>query len=102
MKNFIKNGAVYTHVAAATISSGDLVQVGDFHGVASTDAQIGDEVELALEGVYELDAEAAAGIVKGDAVYFDSGAVDKDVANKLVGYAHSDQNADDKVLVKLK
>lgn len=101
MKNLIQSGDRYTHVATAAISAGDLVQVGDMHGVAITDAEIGDSVELMMEGVFELPAEAAAAIAKGDTVYYDGGSVDKDNANKIVGKAFSAQDADDLVHVKL-
>lgn len=94
MKNFIQNGDYIDITAGADIESGELVQVGNLHGVAVTDIANGEEGVIALRGVYELpkqtgaagDAVAAA----GDPVYFKTKKVtgdDDSGDNLLVGYA---------------
>lgn len=72
MKNFVQEGDVITIVAAAAINSGDAVVVGSKVGVAVTDAEIGDSVAVALEGVYTLPKKAADTIDQGQVVYWDA------------------------------
>ena len=72
MKNYIQKGDVITIVAAAAIDSGDAVLVGSKVGVAVTDAEIGDSVAVALEGVFSLPKKAADTIDQGQIVYWDA------------------------------
>lgn len=94
MKNFVQNGDYIDFTAGATITSGQLVQMGSLHGVSVTDVANGAKGVLARTGVFNLpkqtgastDAVAAA----GDPVYFKTGKVTGNSdsgANKLVGYA---------------
>lgn len=95
---YLQNGRTITITAGAAISSGDLVQVGSLHGVAVTDAAIGETVELALDGVYGFPKDNAVGsavAAVGDPVYFLSGEVtgdDNTGANLLVGHAYETAN----------
>lgn len=54
MKNYVQNGDYLEITAAATISSGDGVLVGDLFGVAMTDIANGAKGTLAVKGVYEI------------------------------------------------
>jgi predicted RecA/RadA family phage recombinase len=72
MKNYIKKGNSINVTAGADISSGDVVQVGAFIGVASVDIANGSTGEVALEGVFELPKKEALAINQGDKVYWDS------------------------------
>lgn len=71
MKNYIAPGEVVTLPAPAPgVSSGDVVQVGAFVGVAAYDAATGEDVEVALTGVFEL-PKGAEQINVGDRCYWD-------------------------------
>jgi len=93
MKNFVQNGDYLDFTAAATITSGQLVQVGDLHGVAMTDVANGARGVLALKGVYTLPKLTAASgdaTTAGGPVYFSAGSVSGavgDPARKKVGVA---------------
>lgn len=54
MKNYIKKGNAITCIAAAIVTSGQLVLVGSLHVVANTDAAIGEEFEGDTVGVFRL------------------------------------------------
>lgn len=93
MKNFVQNGDYIEFTAGATITSGQLVQVGSLHGVAVTDVANGANGTLAMEGVFtlpKLTAAAADACTAGGPVYFSSGSVsgsDSSGTRKLVGYS---------------
>lgn len=91
-KNFIQTGDVIPFVAEATITSGQLVQVGSLFGVAQNDYANGETGELVLKGVFRLPKDNAAGsaVTAGGPVYFLAGEVtgDDDTGNNpLCGYA---------------
>lgn len=69
MKNYVQPGMALEITAAAAISSGDVVVVGDLIGIAAADAAIGEKVTLSVSGVYELSKEAAA-MSEGDKVHW--------------------------------
>jgi predicted RecA/RadA family phage recombinase len=60
MKNFVQSGNFLTLVAPDDLTSGSVVIVGKFAGVATTDAKAGGEVEVALVGVFELPKASGA------------------------------------------
>jgi predicted RecA/RadA family phage recombinase len=80
MKNYVQDGKYIEFTAGATITSGQLVQVGDLR-------------VLALEGVFTLPKLTAASgdaTTAGGPVYFSSGSVsgtDSSGSRKKVGYA---------------
>lgn len=91
-KNFIQNGDVIPFVAGATITSGQLVQVGSLFGIAQNDYASGETGELVLKGVYRLPklvAAAGDATTAGGPVYFDAGSVSGiDTGGRvLCGYA---------------
>ena len=69
MKNFIQHGDVITIVAAAAITSGKLVRANSLIGVAASDADIGEEVELKTTGVFDLDKTSAQAWAAGEPIY---------------------------------
>lgn len=93
MKNFVQNGDYIEFTAGATITSGQLVQVGNLHGVSMTDVANGSTGVLAMEGVFtlpKLTAAAGDACTAGGPVYFSSGSVsgtDSSGTRKLVGYS---------------
>jgi predicted RecA/RadA family phage recombinase len=106
MKNYVQDGDYIEITAAATIVSGEIVQVGDLHGVAVTDIANGAKGNLATEGVFRLDkATGAAGdaCTLGGNVYFKSKKASGDSSGtKKIGYALEAANqAATTVLVRL-
>lgn len=85
MKNYIQRGDTLTLTAPAAILSGDLVLVGEFAGVAATDAAQGAEVECTLRGVFEL-PKADEALEQGEAAYWD--AAEKEVTADDDGNTH--------------
>lgn len=73
MKNFVQEGKTITVTAPAAVTSGQLVVVGSIVGVAAFDAASGAEVEVTVEGVFELPKVATDVIAQGDKLYWDSG-----------------------------
>ena len=60
-KNFIRPGRIVTLVApTGGVLSGQAVQVGALFGIAAFDAIAGADVEVALEGIWELPKAAVA------------------------------------------
>jgi len=72
MKNFVKEGKVLTHVLAADVLSGGVVALPAGIGVAAKDGLTGEEVELAVEGVFKLAKKAATAMAIGVKVAWDS------------------------------
>ena len=90
-KNFIQPGRVVTLVApTGGVLSGQAVQVGALFGIAAFDAIGGADVEVALEGIWEL-PKAAVAIARGAPVFWDAaaGSVAADIgtSNALIGGA---------------
>lgn len=71
MKNAVQSGMVITHTATAAIASGDIVELGTLYGVAATKAAIGEQVELALVGVYKVKNPDAVAVTKGALIGID-------------------------------
>lgn len=72
MKNFVQQGVNLTVPAPAAILSGDVVVIGDLHGVASINAAEGADLVFVTEGVFELPKVAANAFAIGSKVYYDS------------------------------
>lgn len=75
MKNYIQRGTSLTLAALAAVSSGELVVQGVIAGIAGTDAAVGDNVEVHVEGCYSLPKVAAEAWAAGDAIYADPDAL---------------------------
>lgn len=58
MKNYIQPGDTVTIPAPADITSGSGVLVGSLFGIASTNATTGEDVAVAVKGVFDLPKEA--------------------------------------------
>ena len=72
MKNYIQRGETLTLIAPAAVASGDMVKVGQIHGVAVAAAASGAEVEVVTIGVFELPKKTAEAISQGDLLYWDN------------------------------
>ena len=69
--NYLHPGNALTLVAAATITSGSVVVVGDCVGIAANDGASGDEVTVHVEGVFEVPKTAGTAWSLGDSLDFD-------------------------------
>ncbi|NSZ17559.1 DUF2190 family protein [Agrobacterium vitis] len=90
MKNFIQQGVNLTVPAPADILSGDVVVIGDLHGIASISAAQGQDLVFVTEGVFELPKVAANNFAIGAKVYYDSTAklvTTTATSNTLIGVA---------------
>ncbi|MCK9469037.1 MAG: DUF2190 family protein [Porticoccaceae bacterium] len=73
-KNFVAKGDAVTVVAAATVTSGSGVLLGNLFGVALSGADNGEELVLQLAGVFDLPAATADAITVGSVLYWDDSA----------------------------
>ena len=73
MRNYVQPGNTITLTAPAVTGckSGGLIIVGSLAGVAAYDAVAGAEVEVTVEGVFEL-PKASGQILEGAAVWWDT------------------------------
>lgn len=74
MKNYVQPGKTVTVAAPATVSSGKGVLVGGIFGIAGFDAAAAADVEIATEGVFDIDKVSAQAWSQGDAIYWDNAA----------------------------
>lgn len=72
MRTYIQKGENLTIPAPANTLSGQVVIVGDLHGVASNNAAEGADLVIVTEGVFELPKVAANAFAVGAKVYYDS------------------------------
>ncbi|NOX39619.1 MAG: DUF2190 family protein [Alphaproteobacteria bacterium] len=88
--NFIQPGDTLTIPAAAVTLSGEPVVIGAITGVALGDAGIGTMLDVATEGVFELNKVAANTFAVGAACYWDATAgliTSTTTGNTKFGYA---------------
>lgn len=71
MKNFIHPGNILTFTAVDAVASGQGVLQGALFGVATTNANAGEDFEAQVVGVFELPKTGGA-ITKGAKVYWSS------------------------------
>lgn len=70
-KNYIQEGRIVPFTAGADIVSGQVVVVGSLVGVSMADVANGKTGQMAVEGVFDIPAAAAA-ITVGAPVYWDA------------------------------
>lgn len=69
--NYVQDGAVIDHTAGSTITSGDVVVIGNIIGVALEDIVSGEVGPVQIEGVFDLPKVDAAVIAAGEALVYD-------------------------------
>ena len=97
MKNFIQRGENLTIPAPANTLSGEVVIVGDIHGIASNNAAEGAPLDIVTEGVFALPKVAANSFAVGAKVYYASAtklATSTASGNTLIGVAVAAAAAD--------
>ena len=90
MKNYVQPGNTITLTAPYAVASGDGLLVGAIFGVAAGTAALGESVEAALTGVYDLKKVASQAWAAGDKVYWDNTAKQTTktlTSNTLIGVA---------------
>lgn len=90
MKNYVQPGNTISLTAPYAVASGDGLLVGSIFGVAACSAALGETVEAALVGVFDLKKVASQAWAAGDKVYWDN--TNKETtktatANTLIGIA---------------
>lgn len=72
MNNYVQKGGILPFiVTAAAVASGQGIVVGNLFGVCTTSGEVGDSVELALEGVFALPKASADTPAKFANAYWD-------------------------------
>lgn len=74
MKNFVQRGDVLPLAAPAAVKAGDVVIVGDFIGIAATDADLGEEVEVEMKGVWSIAKKTGDAVTPGAPIWWDAAA----------------------------
>jgi predicted RecA/RadA family phage recombinase/lysophospholipase L1-like esterase len=77
MKNYVMDGEVVTMAAPYDLANGEAVQVGSVFGVSAKAAKLGEAVDLATVGVFDLVAESTQSYLPGTELFWD-------VANKRI------------------
>lgn len=89
-KNYIQPGEVLDHVAAAAITSGQIVLMGARVGIALGNAAIGETVAVQVKGVFNVAKVTANVVAQGALLYWDNTAkllTTTVGTNTLAGYA---------------
>ena len=90
MKNFIQLGDVIDHVAAANLTSGQVVVIGARIGIPVTDIASGATGPVRVKGVVELAKASADVVAQGALLYWsaaNSNLTTTASGNTLAGYA---------------
>ena len=90
MKTYVQPGNTITLTAPYAVASGDGLLIGSIFGVAAGTAAVGEAVEAALTGVYDLKKVASQAWAAGDKVYWDNTAKEATkttTSNTLIGVA---------------
>lgn len=90
MKNYVQPGNTITLTAPYAVAAGDGLLVGSIFGVAAGTAALGEAVEAALNGVYDLKKVASQAWAAGDKVYWDNTAKEATkttTSNTVIGVA---------------
>lgn len=90
MKNYVQPGETITVVATAPMTAGLGYLFGAMFGIATTSGQIGDQVELQTEGVFDVNKVSAQAWTVGARIYWDNAAGNFTTtvgSNTLVGVA---------------
>ena len=90
MKNYVQPGKTITLTAPYAVTSGDGLLVGSIFGVAAGTAALGEAVEAAVVGVYDMKKVASQAWVAGDRIYWDNTAKQTTktlTSNTLIGVA---------------
>lgn len=82
--NMIQPGAVITVTATSAATAGKGHLEGQLFGIAAASAEIGESVDLHMEGVWNLDKESGDVVTLGAPIYYDT----------VAGVAHTHTDTD--------
>ena len=88
MKNYVQSGKHITFNAAAAVLSGQGVLSGSLFGIAAVSAAVGEDFEVEIIGVFDIDKTAAQAFAFGALVYWNDTtklATSTAAGNKLIG-----------------
>jgi predicted RecA/RadA family phage recombinase len=74
MKNYVQKGDCMTITAGATITSGQVVAVGNILGVATANIANGAQGEICIRGVFTVPKVSGAVIAAGESLTWDASA----------------------------
>lgn len=77
-KNFIQNGNIITIPVSNAVKCGDGVAINSLFGIATLDAEAGEDLSLALVGIFQLPKNNTVMQI-GDKLYWDN---DKQIVTK--------------------
>ena len=100
MKNFVQPGQVIPLTAPGTVAAGVGVLVGSIFGVNQNNVTVGQSMELATTGVFDMAKTAAEAWTEGAVLYWNDttkALTTTASTNKRVGYAARAQLAADTV-----
>jgi predicted RecA/RadA family phage recombinase len=104
-KTFVKSGAVVTAIATVAVVSGEPVLMGALFGIPMTSAEVGEEFELAVGGIYEIAKTSANTPTQFAKTYWNDTAKEVTTTasgNTYVGvFAHAYANGDTVAEVRL-
>lgn len=85
--NYVQEGDVIQHTAAANITAGSVVKMGQILGVALVDIASGETGSVAIKGVYTVPKVTAAVIAQGESLTWDvsAGKFDDNAATPATG-----------------
>ena len=72
MRNYIQKGENLTIPAPTAVASGDVLVIGDLHGIVAGDAAEDEPCDLVVVGVFSIPKVGANSFGIGDKVYWDA------------------------------
>ena len=72
MKNFVQKGDNLTIPAPIAVTAGDVLVIGDLHGIVAGDAAEDEPCDLVTVGVFSLPKVGADSFALGDGVFYDA------------------------------
>jgi len=68
----IQEGAVVDYIATAVTVNGQVIKLPEQIGIAYDNAEVGETISLAIEGVFEMEAKTADAFEMGTPVFWDA------------------------------
>jgi predicted RecA/RadA family phage recombinase len=91
MRNFIQPGKTITIPSPGDVESGDVLIIGGLAGICAGDAANGEDLDLALEGVYTLPKSSAVVLTVGELALWDGAqVVDSESDGDAIGHVVED------------
>ncbi len=101
MKNFVQLGGTITVIAPSNVTSGAVVIVGSIVGIATADAVAGAQLEVSVEGVFQLPKSLGSVLAQGATAKVSAGIVGSAGAIAIGWVVADAASADPTVKVRL-